>query len=408
MTDSALDTDNLIEQLRDPVVHADPYPFYRRLREQGGMVRTPISWVATSHADATAILRDPRFSSNERHSPQFDAFAELAEQVGLGSLLELQTRIMLFADPPDHTRLRRLVSKAFHARAVEAMRPRIQALVDGILEEAAGDGGMDVTSQLAYPLPVSVICEMLGVPAEDRFRFEEWTRAAVRVLDPGDDLTVYFPAKEAFDQFGDYFAELLPKRRRAPGPDLLSALLAAEDAGDALTQDELVATIILLFIAGHETTVNLIGNGLLALLRHPEELARLRSDPTLLPSAVEELLRFDGPVQLTGRTATADLDVHGTAVPKGQQVVVLLGAANHDPAAFQDPERLDVGRTDNRHVAFGGGIHLCLGAPLARLEAQVALGTLVQRFPALALATEDVVWKETVTLRGPEALPVSW
>lgn len=394
--------------LKEPANHLDPYPLYARIREWGPWVQTPYGKIVSHHAEVSAALRDPRLSSNMRHQAGYPQFVELASQMGLSDLLAVQDRMMLFADPPDHTRLRRLVSKGFHLRAVDELRPWVEQLVDEILDSVADGGGMDVTAQLAYPLPVTVICQMLGVPVADRPLFEDWTRAAVRAIDPGDDFTVFFAARDAFNAYGEYFEGLIAERRKRPGDDLLSALLAAEDEGERLTHDELLATMILLFVAGHETTVNLIGNGLLALLRQPQELARLRDDPALDPSAIEELLRFDPPVQLTARNATADLEVAGMEVPRGEQLVLLLGAANRDEAAFASPDVLDLGRTDNRHVAFGGGIHLCLGAPLARLEAQAAIGRLVRRFPTLALAGDAVEIKETVTLRGPVSLPVTW
>lgn len=403
VTEFSLDT-----ALRDPSVHADPYPLYAEIRGWGPWVQTPYGKVVSHHTEVSAALRDPRLSSNSRHQEGYPQFVEMAERLGLSDLLGMQDKMMLFSDPPDHTRLRRLVSKAFHLRTVEDMRPWVERLVDDILDAAEPEGAMDVTAQLAYPLPVTVICQMLGVPVEDRSLFEEWTRAAVKAIDPGDDFTVFFGARDAFNSYADYFEGLIAERRRRPGDDLLSALLAAEDEGDRLTHDELLATMILLFVAGHETTVNLIGNGLLALLRHPEELARLRDDPSLDGRAVEELLRFDPPVQLSARNATTDLELCGMEVPKGEQLVLLLAAANRDERAFAQPDVLDVGRTDNRHVAFGGGIHLCLGAPLARLEAQAAIGRLVRRFPSLVLAADDVEIKDTVTLRGPTALPITW
>ena len=399
---------SLDEALHDPGVRANPYPLYAELRARGALIDGLFGPFATRHAEVVAALRDPRLSSNMRHQPGYPQFVELAAQMGLSDLLGFQDRLMLFADPPDHTRLRRLVSKAFHLRTVEAMRPWIEGLVDELLDAVDGEGGMDVTSQLALPLPVTVICQMLGVPIEDRPQFEEWTKAAVKALDPGDDYTVLFGARDAFAAYGDYFEGLIAERRKTPGDDLLSALLAAEDEGDRLTHDELVAMIVLLFVAGHETTVNLISNGLLALLRHPDQLALLRDDPSLDASAVEELLRFDPPVQLTARIATTDVELCGHPLEQGQQVVLLLGSANRDESVFPDPERLDIRRESNRQVAFGGGIHLCLGAPLARIEAQAALGRLVRRFPGLALVSDDVPYKETFTLRGPTSLPVVW
>jgi cytochrome P450 len=268
---------------------------------------------------------------------------------------------------------------------------------------------MDVIEDLAYPLPVTVISELLGVPAGDSETVKAWSRDVARAVD-----AIALPvAPEVIERGGratqamaEYFRELAGERRRRPGPDLLSGLVEAEEAGDRLTERELLATCILLYVAGHETTVNLIGNGLLALLRHPEERRRLQDDPALLPGAIEELLRYDGPVQRTGRMAACDAEIGGVPIPAGSLVLGLLGAANRDPAQFAEPDRLDLGRDEPRHLGFGSGIHYCLGASLARLEAQVAIGTLVRRFPALTLAAECPAWRPSSTLRGLEALPV--
>jgi cytochrome P450 len=269
---------------------------------------------------------------------------------------------------------------------------------------------MDVIEELAYPLPVTVISELLGVPAGDSETVKEWSRDVARALDAialpvGPE--VIERGRLATDGMADYFRGLSGERRRHPGPDLLSGLVEAEEAGDRLSERELLATCILLYVAGHETTVNLIGNGLLALLRHPEERRRLHEDPRLLPGAIEELLRYDGPVQRTGRMAATDIEIGGVPIPKGSLVLGLLGAANRDPAHFAAPDRLDLGRDEPRHLAFGSGIHYCLGAPLARLEAQVAIGTVLRRFPALTLAAERPIWRPSSTLRGLEVLPVA-
>jgi cytochrome P450 len=317
---------------------------------------------------------------------------------------------MLFRDPPDHIRLRALVSKAFTPRVVETLRPRVQAITDRLLYRVAGAGRMDVIEDLAYPLPVTVISELLGVPVGDNDLVKGWSRDVARALDAialpvGPD--VIERGRHASDEMTAYFRSLLEERRRRPGPDLLSGLVEAEEAGDRLTEMELLATCILLYVAGHETTVNLIGNGVLALLRHPAEWRRLRDGPALLPGAVEELLRYDGPVQRTGRMAARDAEISGVAIPAGTLVLGLVGAANRDPAQFVEPDRLDVTRDEPRHLAFGSGIHYCLGAPLARLEAQVAIGTVLRRFPGLALDVERPAWRPSSTLRGLEALPVA-
>jgi len=269
---------------------------------------------------------------------------------------------------------------------------------------------MDVIADLAYPLPVTVICEMLGVPAGDRDTFRQWSLDIARSLDAillPTDPEVVTRGNAARRALENYFRGLIAERRTRPQADLLTALIAAEEQGDTLSEGELLATCVLLLIAGHETTVNLIGNGLLALLRHPDQLRRLRDDPALIQTAVEELLRYDSPVQRSGRIPNTDVEIGGKTIPKGSLVSALIGAANRDPAQFPDPDRLDVGRSDNRHIAFGWGIHFCLGAPLARVEGQIAINTLLRRKSALALATESPQWRESSALRGLKALPVS-
>jgi pimeloyl-[acyl-carrier protein] synthase len=316
---------------------------------------------------------------------------------------------MLDRDPPDHTRLRSLVSKAFTPRVVEALRPHIQKIVDSLLDRVAGANAMDLIEDFAYPLPVIVICEMLGVPFEDHERFKQWGLDIARGLDSillPPDSDVARRSDAARSALTAYFRELIAERRASPRADLLSGLIAAEEVGDRLREDELLATCILLLVAGHETTVNLIGNGTLALLRHRDQLRRLREDPGLIASAVEELLRYDGPVQRTARVSGEDVAIAGRTIAKGELVMPFIGAADRDPAQFPDPDRLDIARTDNRHIAFGWGIHFCLGAPLARLEGQIALNTLVRRLPKLALATDKPEYRESLTLRGLSTLPV--
>jgi cytochrome P450 len=318
---------------------------------------------------------------------------------------------MLDRDPPDHTRLRSLVSTAFTPRVVEGLRPRIQQIVDDLITRAEAAGGMDVIEEFAYPIPVNVICEMLGVPVADHERFRGWSLDIARGLDsiwlPPDS---EIPRRSAASRhaISDYFRGLIAQRRASPRSDLLSALIAAEAAGDKLSEEELVATCILLLIAGHETTVNLIGNGMLALLRHPAELRRLRESPGLITSAVEELLRYDGPVQRTARVASADATIGGRTIAKGDMVMPFIAAADRDPAQFPEPDRLDLSRSDNRHIAFGWGIHFCLGAPLARIEGQIAIDALVRRLPGLELATHEPEYRQSLTLRGLKTLPVKF
>jgi cytochrome P450 len=387
-----------------PGFNADPFPHYHRLREADPVHQSPLGfWVLTRYEDCVAVLRDQRFGR-----AGFEGFLESV--YGSPAGYERLPRSMLFQDPPDHTRLRALVSRAFTPRVVEGLRPRIQQVVDGIIDRALDARSMEVIGDLAYPLPVTVISEMLGVPAGDRESIKGWSSDIARSLDAIGlqvDPDIVERGRAARRAIGDYFRQLLPERRRQPRNDLLSLLIAAEEQGDSLSEGELLSTCILLYIAGHETTVNLIGNGLLALLRHGDQLRRLREEPALAASAVEELLRYDGPVQRTARFTTVDVEIGGRAIDKGAMVVTVIGAANRDPAQFPEPDRLDLGRVDNRHIAFGFGIHFCLGAPLARLEGQVALGTLARRLPALALATDRVEWRESQVLRGLKTLPIT-
>lgn len=366
-----------------PSFRADPYEQYRALR--GPLTRTPGGlWIATTYEDCSAILRDPRFGHT---APDGRTNWRGADR----------QRSFLTLDPPDHTRLRKLVSKAFTPRLVERLRPRVTELVSSLL---AVGGEVDLIATLAYPLPVIVISEMLGVPPEDHEQFKTWSDALARGLDP--DFVI--PEAElaardvAREEFAAYFRELAARRRAEPRDDLLSALVAIEE----LTEAELIATCILLLVAGHETTVNLIANGTLALLRSPDQLQYFRDHPDQVPAMVEELLRYDPPIQLSGRVAAETADPIG----RGEFVLLLLGAANRDPAVFPDPDRLDLARfirTPPRHLAFGHGIHFCLGAPLARLEGQIALSALVRRDLALA---GDLTYKDNLILRGLAALPV--
>ena len=387
----------------DPEFIADPYPTYHRLRAEDPVHHSPLGfWVLTRYEDVVAALRDPRLVKEPIAAFVAARFGAAMPAMGLS---------MLDRDPPDHTRLRGLVNKAFTPRVVEALRPHIQKIVDGLLARVEGAGTMDLIEEFAYPLPVTVICQMLGVPVEDRERFKQWGLDIARGLDAillPPDSDVARRSAAARRALAEYFRALIAERRAAPRGDMLSDLIAAEEAGDKLSEDELLATCILLLVAGHETTVNLIGNGTLALLRHPDQLRRLREDPGLIGSAVEELLRYDGPVQRTARIPSADVTFDGLTIGKGEMVMPFIGAADRDPAQFPDPDRLDITRTDNRHIAFGWGIHFCLGAPLARVEGQIAISTLVQRLPKLALATDRPEYRQSLTLRGLTTLPVGF
>src|SRR5215510_2890598 len=382
----------------------DPYPTYRRLREEDPVHQSPLGfWVLTRYEDVVSSLKDPRMVKEPIAAFVAARFGLTAPPTGMGLS-------MLDRDPPDHTRLRGLVSKAFTPRVIEQLRPHIQGIVNRLLDKVAGEPGMDLIEQFAYPLPVIVICEMLGVPVADHERFKGWGLDIARGLDAillPPDSPVAERSMHARHALAAYFRELIAERRAAPRDDMLSGLIAAEEAGDKLTEDELLATCILLLVAGHETTVNLIGNGTLALLRHPEQRKRLQEDPGLITTAVEELLRFDGPVQRTARIPSEDITFGGKTIGKGEMVMPFIGAADRDPAQFPNPDRLDIGRADNRHIAFGWGIHFCLGAPLARLEGQIAIGTLLKRQPKLALAATPQ-HRQSLTLRGLTTLPVAF
>jgi cytochrome P450 len=385
----------------------DPYPFYHQLRAAAPIYRTPFGfYLATRYEDAASVLRDKRFGKDfagratRRYGPK--VFDE--------PIYESVRHWMLEMDPPDHTRLRGLVVKAFTARTVEDMRPRIQQIVDETLDRVAPQGRMDIMRDFAYRLPVTVICEMLGIPEADHEQFVQGAGQGGRLLDPVPLSRAELDAANAghLTQVA-YFHTIFELRRREPGNDLITLLVHAEEAGDRLSEAEMTANIILLFGAGHETTVNLIGNGVLALHRHPDQLALLKRDPSLMPNAIDELLRYDSSVQLTGRTALEDIEIGGKTIARGDSVLCLLGAANRDPEIFPDPDRLDITRPSIKPLSFGGGIHFCLGAQLARIEAEIALTSLLARLPELQLdAPEAPAWRQTFVLRGLTALPAHW
>ncbi len=387
-------------QLVPPEQWPDPHPHYHRLRAE-----QPIWWIPewdeyvfTRWEDCERILRDPTMSSDPSTRRVQPPFLELGEGME-------RPRALLFMDPPDHTRLRKLVSKAFTPRTVERLRPHVAELVHAMLD-GADPSGFDLIETIGYPLPVTVICELLGVPAEDQHLFGPWSSDASRMLDADLDPETIQRGMLAFMQLVNYLNAIFEERRAAPRDDLLSALLAAEEEGDRLSEEELRTTVVLLFVAGHETTTNLIGNGTVALLRQRDQWERLVADPSLAPGAVEEVLRFDGPVHITARTATVPSQVGDVLVEPGQGLVTLLAAANRDPERFPDPDRLDITRPDNQHLTFSHGIHYCLGAALARLEGQETFKALSQRFPTLELAAEPV-HREHFVLRGYNAVHVA-
>jgi cytochrome P450 len=390
--------------LVDPAVLADPHPVLAALRESGpvqridGATGLPI-WMVTRYDDVLAALSDPRLSNDPHH-------ARALTEVLRGDFL---SRSMIGTDPPEHTRLRRLVSKAFTARRVEGLRPRVQEITDTLLDRITPRGSADLVAEFGLPLPITVIGELLGVPEADRDRFREWTDEMLdRPFDPGSDLALVTAARQ---RMHGYLGDLVAAKRARPADDLLTDLVEATDEGERLDAQELLAMTFLLLIAGYVTTVSLIGNGTLALLRAPEQLDRLRADPSLVPQAVEELLRFDGPVNpgLT-RFALEDLEIGGVRIPRGDMVLLAIAAADRDPRRFPAPDRLDVGGVDPGHLAFGHGMHYCLGAPLARLEGQVAFTALLTRLPGLALAAreDELRWTGGGVLRGLRELPVSF
>jgi cytochrome P450 len=386
----------------DPTFRADPYPTYRALRESDPVHRLALGgWALLRYRDCAMALTDPRFGSS---SPiDIRSASALPDDHPLVVL----SNSMLFLDPPEHTRLRGIVSKTFTRRAVDALAPRVEQLVDGLLDAVAERGEMDVVDDFAYPLPIAVMGELLDIPDEDIAGFRLWSRDLAGVVDIPTDLGVIARGAKAGSWFIDYFHELIPKRRSAPGDDLLSALIAAEDEGGRLSHDELLATCVQLVFAGHETTQNLISNGMRALLQHRDQFDRLREDPSLIRSALEELLRYDGPAQMSARWTKTDVELEGKTLKPGEPILVFLGAGNRDPEQFPSPDTVDIARADNRHLGFGAGIHFCLGGPLARLEARIAIAELVRRFPDMQLAGDDPPYRPTLALRGLASLEVS-
>jgi cytochrome P450 len=389
--------------LADLAVVADPYPAFARSREVA-----PVQWheglglwLAFTHAESNAVLRDRRLGR---------IWADKVPAERLESFNLIHRNAILEMEPPHHTRLRRLISTAFARGHVERLRPWVEELagrlVDQLLEESAGSRPVDLLSGMAEQLPVAVIAELLGIPDADRALLRPWSNAIVKMYEYDRTRQREEAAERAADEFVTYLRELATDRRQHPGDDLVSHLVQVRDAdGDKLTEDELVTTCILLLNAGHEATVNVTANGTLALLRNPDQLARLRADRSLLPTAIEEFMRFDSPLQLFERTATEDVEIGGITVQKGQKIAALLGSANHDPAVFADPETLDVGRVENPHITFGAGVHFCIGAPLARVELQASFGALLDRTSSLELGGEPVRRPEFV-IRGLAELPV--
>ena len=397
----------LLAQLLDPVHRADPYPVYRQLRESGPILMPESNLVVfAGFDDCDEVLRHPASCSDRLKSTVTQRAVAAGQEAR-----PFGTPGFLFLDPPDHTRLRKLVSKAFSPKVVRALESDIAGLVDGLLDKVAAAGRMEVIADLAYPLPVAVICRLLGVPIEDEAQFSWASALLAQGLDPFIAFTGQPQGVEERMKAGlwlrGYLRDLLRQRRADPGEDLMSGLIAVEEAGDQLTEEEIVATCNLLLIAGHETTVNLIANGVLAMLRHPEHWSALSQDADRASAIVEETLRWDPPVQLVGRIAGEDMSIGEVRIPKGDSMMLLLAAAHRDPAVTERPDEFDPTRDSIRHLAFGLGPHFCLGAPLARLEAAVALSAVTQRFPDARFIPDPPVYKPNVTLRGMAGLDVA-
>jgi len=377
----------------------DPYPTYHRLRIEDPVHRSFDTWVLTRYADVKAVLRDPRFGADQvpkRIKNKSHYFEE--QQRDLKTLVQMSGKFFFYLDPPDHTRLRGLVSKAFSAKVVEHES----------INKVRDTGVMDIVVDLSCPLPVIVIARMLGVPAEDSSKLGQWSNEMSRIIDPLMSLEDYDQLNQVAVEFTDYFRDLIVERRKTPKEDLISALIAARDQGDKLSEDELLSVCMVLFVTGEETTVHTIGNGMLALLRHPDQMELLKRNPIIIQSAVEEILRYDSPVQQTARIAMEDVEIGGKTIRAGENVLVSFGAANRDPAQFSKPDQLNLIRDENHHLAFGDSIHYCLGAALARLQGQIAINTLMQRLPDLKLNTDKLEWRKNINIRGLKSLPVSF
>ncbi|MDO0913123.1 cytochrome P450 [Streptomyces sp. DT2A-34] len=391
----------------DPAFLADPYPAYAELRARGRVhwFEPTNQWLVPHHADVSALLRDRRLGRTYQHRFSHEDFGRDAPPAEHEPFHTLNDHGMLDLEPPDHTRIRRLVSKAFTPRTVERLKPYVANLAGELVERLVEAGGGDLLADVAEPLPVAVIAEMLGIPESDRAPLRPWSAdiCGMYELSPSEETAA--KAVRASVEFTEYLRELIAERRKEPGDDLISGLIAAHDEGDRLTEQEMISTCVLLLNAGHEATVNATVNGWYALFRNPDQLAALRADHCLVPSAVEELMRYDTPLQLFERWVLDDIEIDGTTIPRGSEIAMLFGSANHDPAVFADPERLDLTRKDNPHISFSAGIHYCIGAPLARIELAASMTALLERTPTLRLTAEPER-KPNFVIRGLEGLQV--
>lgn len=395
--------------LRSHAFRADPYPVYQVLRQYAPITfREELGmWVVSRYEDVTSILRDRRFGRSIDHVLTRQQRGMPPKPQHRRAFDMLSENSMFDKEPPDHTRLRGLVHKAFTPRRVENLRESVQSIADSLLDQVQANGFMDVLADFAVPLPVTVIAELLGVPEDERSPLRHWSQTIVAMYELGPTPEQEHAAIQAATEFTDYLRYLANRRRQHPEDDLITALVEAEDAGDRLTEDELIATCTLLLNAGHEATVNVVGNGLYALFCYPDQLRLLQANPTLNNSAVEELLRYDTPLQLFRRFALEDVRFRDVTFKQGQEIALLLGSANRDPERFPNPDSLDISRADNPHIAFSLGVHYCLGAPLARMELQIAFATLLRRFPEIALAQQPH-YRDSVVIRGLEALQVTF
>ncbi|MGW1956182.1 cytochrome P450 [Streptomyces sp. NPDC001920] len=391
----------------DPAFLADPYPAYAELRARGRVHRfEPTNqWLVPHHADVSALLRDRRLGRTYQHRFTHEEFGRTAPPPEHEPFHVLNDHGMLDLEPPDHTRIRRLVSKAFTPRTVERLKPYVRGLAGDLVSALVEKGGGDLLADVAEPLPVAVIAEMLGIPESDRAQLRPWSAdiCGMYELNPSEETAAR--AVRASVEFSDYLTELIAARRKEPGDDLMSGLIEAHDEGDRLTEQEMISTAVLLLNAGHEATVNATVNGWWALFRNPDQLAALRADHSLIPSAIEELMRYDTPLQLFERWVLDEIEIDGTVIPRGSEIAMLFGSANHDPEVFADPDRLDLTRKENPHISFSAGIHYCIGAPLARIELAASMAALLERAPTLRPAAEPER-KPNFVIRGLEGLSV--
>jgi cytochrome P450 len=403
-------TSTIVDPLLSPThdFYQNPYPVFKRLREEAPVLWSEKGgyWLVTRYADAHSIISDNHFEKGQPRWKSLDMFAKLFQG---SELAQFRATSMLNQNPPDHTRTRSLVNKAFTPKMISQMRGHVTDIANQLLDDVQNKGKMDLVADFAYPLPAIVIAEMLGVPAEDRNKFKDWSHDITAVLEPAPNLFNIGTTMKGYNHLTGYLKPLIESRRKERKDDLISALVDAEEEGSKLTEHEVLSNVVLLFMAGHETTANLIGNGTLALLRNPAALNELKEKPELLPTAVDEFLRYDGPVQMVRRIAGEDWEIGGMQIKQGQSVFILPGAANRDSDEFgADSEELNIHRTPNRHIAFGHGIHHCLGAALARLEGEIALGLLLKRMPNLKLATQNPEYKQPFTLRGVKELHLTF